>query len=80
MQRPVAALHEMLRDGREAVVLTEPQDEYPARPMSWLKAAMRRATGRTVAAGYHGFEGVGNSGYSLSARELERVSLGLGLR
>ncbi len=48
MQRPIAALYEMLRVGREAIVLIERQDEYPARPMSWLKAAMRRATGRRL--------------------------------
>jgi SAM-dependent methyltransferase len=78
--RPAIALYEMLRVVRRAVVLIEPQDEYPGRPLRALKILIKRMTGRPFQTGYDCFESVGNYVYTISKRELTKVALGLDLR
>jgi SAM-dependent methyltransferase len=77
--RPTVALYEMLRVARRAVVLIEPQDEYPPRPLTRLKVLIKRITGRQVLPGYHWYEPAGNYVYTISKRELTKLSLGVGL-
>jgi ubiquinone/menaquinone biosynthesis C-methylase UbiE len=77
--RPALALYEMLRVARRAVVLIEPQDEYPGLPLRGLKILIKRMTGRRFQTGYDSFEEVGNYVYTISKRELTKVALGLDL-
>ncbi len=66
MRRPYLGIYEMLRVARRAVVMIEPQDQwadFPAR------------AGKATAS----YERVGNYVYSLSQREVQKISLGLNL-
>lgn len=91
--RPMLALYELLRVARQGVVLIEP-DETPIlmRPRQvlkmWIKdALLRLGLGRRfgdrsteiIDCGVNWYEEVGNFGYSISRREMERVALGLNL-
>ncbi len=91
--RPMLALYELLRVARRAVALIEP-DESPIlmSPGHVVKMMVKetliriglggrfgdRATG-IIDTGVNWYEEVGNFGYSISRREIERVALGLNL-
>lgn len=72
--RPFVAIYEMLRVAKEAVVLTEPNDQYPSVFLTTIKKLLRRP------ADGHSFEAVGNYVYLISQREMEKLMLGIGLR
>ncbi len=91
--RPMLALYEMLRVARQGIVLIEP-DETPTL-MGWkhigkmlVKEALIRLgfgsrfgdrSTNVIEYGVNWYEEVGNFGYSISRREIERVALGLNL-
>jgi SAM-dependent methyltransferase len=79
LPRPAVALYEMLRVARVAVVLIEPQDEYPPRLLTRLKVVIKRLAGRDLKPGYHSFEEWGNYVYTVSERELTKAALAVGL-
>lgn len=66
MRRPYLGIYEMLRVARRAVVMIEPQDQWADFPARAGKAAAS-------------YERVGNYVYSLSQREVQKISLGLNL-
>jgi len=66
MRRPYLGLYEMLRVARRAVVLIEPQDQWADFPTR-------------VGAARPSYERVGNYVYSMSAREVQKIALGLNL-
>jgi SAM-dependent methyltransferase len=92
MPRPSVAIYEMLRVARKAVFLVEPQDpviDLPRRKddPNWYAVEGNRITtgrrGQDQPLG-HFFvdwveEGAGNYVYTLSKREIEKLSYGLGL-
>lgn len=89
--RPMLALYELLRVAKTAVVLIEP-DESPIlmSPAHVLKMAIKETLIRVgfgrlfrdrntniIDTGANWYEDVGNFGFSISRREIERVALGL---
>jgi ubiquinone/menaquinone biosynthesis C-methylase UbiE len=66
MSRPYAAIYEFFRVARYGVILIEPQDPWVDWPC------------RTDATSPH-YEAVGNYVYQYSARELEKIALGLNI-
>jgi ubiquinone/menaquinone biosynthesis C-methylase UbiE len=91
--RPMLALYELLRVARRGVVLIEP-DETPilASPRHLVKMMVKSALIRLglgqrfgdratsiIDTGVNWYEEVGNFGYAISRREMERVALGLDL-
>ncbi len=80
--RPMVALYELVRVARLAVVLIEPNDSlvnrtWAERTTETLVALSKRLLGKNPAPPL--FEESGNYIYGLSNREVEKVSLGLGL-
>ena len=85
----MVALYEMLRVAKKAVILIEPQDRNILIPSRFrlrtllvrgfqvLKNEGKRALGKEPFYSYGNYEEVGNYVYSISERELEKVSLGL---
>jgi ubiquinone/menaquinone biosynthesis C-methylase UbiE len=91
--RPMLALYEMLRVAKSAIVLIEP-DESPILmgfrhifKMAVKETLIRIGLGRlfrdrntnVIDTGANWYEEVGNFGYSISRREIERVALGMNL-
>ena len=75
--RPYAALHEMFRVARQAVVLTEPRDtSIDKEPLSLLKDLVKILLQKKIVQS-HGFESIGNYIFSISERELEKFMLGM---
>ena len=79
--RPIVALYEMIRVSRKGVILIEPNDYLvPASPLMaiayGIKSIVKEMLRRPMVK--HQFETGGNYLYSLSRREMEKVSLGLG--
>jgi ubiquinone/menaquinone biosynthesis C-methylase UbiE len=66
MRRPYMGIYEMMRVAKRAVVLIEPQDQWADFPPRAGKAAAS-------------YERVGNYVYSLSQREVQKISLGMNL-
>lgn len=66
MRRPYLGIYEMLRVARRTVVMIEPQDQWADFPTRVGKAGAS-------------YERVGNYVYSLSQREVQKISLGLNL-
>lgn len=76
-EKPYAALYEMHRVARKAVVITEPRDtSIDKEPLALLKEFAKFLLGKQVVHG-NGFEEIGNYIYGLSERELEKFQLGL---
>jgi len=86
--RPMIALYEMLRVCKKGVVLIEPNDPLIS-TFSYLTFTQllfanliffrRLLKGKKVVEDPYGFEEVGNYCYSISKREIEKISLGLNL-
>jgi len=75
--RPYAALYEMYRVAKKAVILTEPRDtSIDKEPFELLKDLAKTILGRKTRAS-HGFEPIGNYIYSVSEKELEKALMGL---
>ena len=91
--RPMVALYEMLRVARKGVVLIEPDDSPVVMGgRHILKMIVKRLLIRAglgsrfgdqhtniIDCGSNWYEDVGNFGYSISQREIEKVALGLDL-
>jgi len=83
--RPYIALYEMLRVARQAVILIEPNDAEDKPLLRHINLSIRKLLKRALGVDndYHRdttrFEPVGNYIYSISAREMEKVALGLSL-
>ena len=81
--RPAVALYEMLRVATHGVVLVEPNDRaVPASPLDavslGLRQMLRRLRGKPLLT--HEFEPSGNYVFCLSAREVEKMAIGIGCR
>jgi ubiquinone/menaquinone biosynthesis C-methylase UbiE len=91
--RPMVALYEMLRVARKAVILIEPDDTPVIGPwgrvlkMSIKELLIRLGCARIfrdrhtdiIDTGPNWYEDVGNFGFAISRREVEKVALGLNL-
>jgi SAM-dependent methyltransferase len=89
--RPAIALYEMMRVASQGVILIEPNDEPTVAPLLFVakrlfkSIAMRLGLGQLlrtqdtsiIQPNTHFFEKSGNYMYGLSARELEKVAIGL---
>ncbi len=80
--RPMIALCEMLRVARKGIVLLEPNDilvpsTYLQSVTYGLKYLIRQLIGKPI--NKHVYETSGNYMYTLSRREIEKFSLGVGL-
>ena len=76
-EKPYAALYEMHRVARKAVVITEPRDtSIDKEPVALLKEFAKFLLGKEVVHG-NAFEEIGNYIYGFSERELEKFQLGL---
>jgi SAM-dependent methyltransferase len=82
--RPMLALYEMLRVARKGIFLIEPNDAYINRKLTEM--AFRKVRDLIIKTLFriknveHGYEEVGNYGYSISRREIQKVALGLNYR
>lgn len=77
--RPYAAMYEMMRVARKAVILIEPLDNKVSPPLfsklfNLLRVLLRKKSQE------HTFETVGNYVYSISVREIEKFCLGMHYR
>ena len=91
MPRPMLAIYEMLRVAREAVFLVEPQDPVIDLPRQRESSYWYEAEGNRLAIGAKGsnvpvmnlsidwFECPGQYVYTLSRREIRKLSYGMGL-
>ncbi|MZP29455.1 methyltransferase domain-containing protein [Heliobacterium undosum] len=89
--RPMLALYEMLRVARKAVVLIEPLDPVIPEPLLSSRridredrrfpklSARARRIQQQERSQRNSFETMGNYVYTLSAREIEKVAIGMGL-
>lgn len=91
--RPFSGLYEMLRVGREAVVLIEPAEKIytdDVKSAKYLKSALKLFLSKLFRKQYlpylpskyklqHGYEEAGNYIYAVSVRELERLVHGMDL-
>lgn len=82
--RPYAAVYEMLRVARKAVIFIEPLDHtfmpLPLRIVSGLKRRVKAMLGREIPhPDATKFETSGNYIYSISVRELQKTALGMHL-
>lgn len=84
--RPTIALYEMLRVARKGVILLEPNDAYInsslikiifRKTKALAKSFIRKETYNDVG---HQFEPIGNYIFTISKRELEKLSLGVNIR
>ncbi|HUU74523.1 MAG TPA: class I SAM-dependent methyltransferase [Methanoregulaceae archaeon] len=80
--RPVIALYEMLRVCKKAVVLIEPNDPNILKTnrqifFFGIKNIIKKRLNKKIEA--HSFEESGNYVYSISAREMEKIALGINL-
>ena len=87
--RPMVALYEMLRVAKIAAIMIEPNDfkitnSYDVKLLFGLvllwrsvKNAVKKIFGRKIFAGYGDHEETDNYVYTISAREIEKVALGL---
>jgi len=76
--RPYAALYEMWRVAKKGVILTEPRDtSIDKEPLELLKDLAKTLLGKKTRSS-HAYEPIGNYIYSISEKELEKATLGLG--
>jgi ubiquinone/menaquinone biosynthesis C-methylase UbiE len=73
--RPMIALYEMIRVAKKAVILIEPNDVIK-RGISWKRINSIEEIKNKI----NKFEESGNYVYSLSRRDIEKLSLGIGLK
>ena len=79
-EKPYAALYEMHRVARKAVIITEPRDtSIDKEPLALLKEFAKFMLRKKVVHG-NAFEEIGNYIYGVSERELEKFQLGLNQR
>ena len=82
--RPYAAIYEMLRVSKEAIVFVEPHDWLPApiprRILQLVKNGLKRSIGSRIPHPDEGnYEEIGNYVYNIGEREFQKVALGLAL-
>jgi ubiquinone/menaquinone biosynthesis C-methylase UbiE len=80
--RPYAAVYEMLRVAKKAIILIEPNDiaNYPIPGALWLKVKgkLKKLLGKkNPHIDTWSYEDAGNFVYGMSKRELEKIALGL---
>ncbi len=77
LPRPYAALYEMFRVAKKAVILTEPRDTTIEKSvMPQIRDLAKRILGKEIKPS-HNFEPVGNYVYTISEREIEKFMLGM---
>lgn len=77
LPRPYAALYEMFRVAKKAVILTEPRDTTIEKSViPQIRDLAKRILGKDIKPS-HAFEPVGNYVYTISEREIEKFMLGM---
>jgi SAM-dependent methyltransferase len=76
--RPFIALYEMLRVASTAVILVEPNDFWKS-SIGYMLFGIKRLLGKAKHIDQGRYEESGNYVYSISEREIEKVSLGIDL-
>jgi ubiquinone/menaquinone biosynthesis C-methylase UbiE len=82
--RPILAVYEMLRVSKQAIIFTEPHDYAPApftrMVLQKIKHTLKKIIGQTIPHHDTGnYETIGNYIYTISIREIEKISQGIGL-